>query len=77
MTEEAKSYIYIEFKEKGSIIRNIKMENVLPLQMLAIAGDLRMTAEGLITVQRLNEIQRSQAGKLIVPAAKGIEIAQK
>ncbi|KKN00950.1 hypothetical protein LCGC14_1132800 [marine sediment metagenome] len=71
-TNEEKSSIYIEFKDIGSVeIVGYQMENVSPLQILALSAFLEFEGKSVLSVQRQAQVQaqfeRQQKQKIAVP----------
>ena len=69
---EEKSFVYIEFEDIGSAeITNYKLENVSPIQLLAMAHFMEFEGKGALATQRAAQIQaqiqREQQQKIVVP----------
>ena len=72
MTDEEKSFVHIEFESMGSAeITGYQMENVSPLQILALSAFLEFEGKSVLSVQRQAQIQaqfeRQQKQKIAVP----------
>lgn len=71
-TNEEKSFIYIEFEDVGSVeITNYKLENVSPLQLLAVSAFLEFEGKATLSVQRAAQMQaqleRQKQQQIVVP----------
>ncbi len=81
MTDEEKSFIHIEFESIGSAeITGYQMENVSPLQILALSAFLEFEGKSALSVQRQAQLQaqmaRQEQQRIAVPKST-IEIGKK
>lgn len=69
--EKKKSYFYIEFEDVGSAKFEVKLENITPIQMLAMAEWMRFEAEYQLQMEKAVQLQQkmqdAQMKKLFVP----------
>jgi tRNA A22 N-methylase len=76
MNEEEKiqNFIHIEFEDEHSAIFNIKFENVVPGQLLAVASYLDFEGRNQLALQKAAqmqaEIQKQQREKIVIPKPK-------
>ena len=80
-TNEEKSFVYIEFDSIGSAeITSYRIENVSPLQLLAMAHFMEFEGKGALATQRAAQIQaqleHQQMQKIAVPKST-IELGKK
>ena len=74
---EEKSFIYIEFADLGSAeIVGYQLENISPLQLLAMAHYVEFEGKSALAQQRAAQAQAAQQSKIVVPKAE-IEIGKK
>jgi len=65
---EEKSFIYIEFRDIGSVDISISnFENVTAFQLLAMAHLLEFEGKNALAVQRAAQMQQQQMNKISVP----------
>ena len=81
MIDEEKSFIHIEFESIGSAeITGYQMENVSPLQILALSAFLEFEGKSALSVQRQAQLQaqmaRQEQQRIAVPTST-IEIGKK
>jgi hypothetical protein len=80
-TNEEKSFVYIEFEGIGSAeITNYNLQNVSPLQLLAMASYMEFEGKAALSVQRAAQVQanleRQQLQRIAVPKST-IELGKK
>lgn len=77
---EDRSFILIEFEEFGSVLSNMQLQNVTPLQLLAAASYLEFEGKNNLAVQKAAqmqyEMQKRQSQQLIIPGSEGIITAK-
>jgi hypothetical protein len=73
-TNEEKSFVYIEFEGIGSAeITNYNLQNVSPLQLLAMASYMEFEGKAALSVANL---ERQQLQRIAVPKST-IELGKK
>lgn len=70
--DEEKSFVYIEFSDIGSVeIFNYQVENITPLQLLAMAHYVEFEGKSALAQQRAAQFQAAQArqqqSQILVP----------
>lgn len=65
--DQPKSFIQIAFSDIGSVLLDINMSNVVPLQLLAAADYLRHVGEAGLVSQDIERSQSAQRNKIVVP----------
>jgi hypothetical protein len=68
--EKSKNYIYVEFEDEHSAIFNIRFENVVPGQMLAVAAYLDFEGKNQLALQKAAQMQAEMQNKIAVPKPK-------
>ncbi len=76
MEEEQKSRIVIEFPEAGSVIFSIHLENIIPMQMVAVGEYLKHKGIIALEIQEQQLAQMQAKNKLAIPEKK-ILVAEK
>jgi len=70
-SEEQKSELIIQFQSPGSAEFSISADNIVPAQMLAVAGYLEWKAKQMLQFAEIQNMQKEQEiqerNKLVVP----------
>ena len=64
------SFLTARFASPGSAIFEINMNNVIPLQLIALANYLQLMGETFLLQQESERARRETAQKIIVPEGK-------
>jgi len=75
--DEKKSTIYIEFGGVNSIEFSMNLNNIAPMQMLALSQYLDWKAKTALAQQEYMEMQRKEANKIAVPTTPDIILGKK
>jgi len=66
-TEEKRSFVLVEFTELGSVFFNIVLDNVTPLQVLAMSQYLEVRAKNELIMQENARLDQQKEMQIAVP----------
>lgn len=72
-----KSTIYIEFGDLNSVEFSMNLNNIAPMQMLALAQYLDWKAKSALAQQEYMEMQKQEATKIAIPNPPEIILGKK
>lgn len=72
--EAPKSFIQVVFSDVGSVLFDMQVDGVVPLQFLALGDYLRMLGEAGIARQEAQRSQVAQRNKIVVPGMNDEEL---
>jgi len=65
------SFVFARFAETGSVILEVKFENVTSLQVLALASYLELKGKNQLIIEENARLEREAEMSLAVPKGKG------
>lgn len=69
-TEQKESYIIIRFQEVGSVVLDIKFNDVTPLQVIAAAQFLELKGKNSLLQQENERMEKERNMSLAVPSGQ-------
>ena len=67
MTDEEKSFIYIDFESPGNVRATFNMGEVTPLQILAVASYLEYKGKNELQRMEMEAIQKAVQQQIVTP----------